>query len=347
MKTRTRSTLLLFVLPLVGACHQRTRDVFRTEVTFDLVPIALAVDPIDPGRVYLGATRGLFRSLDGARTWEPLPGAPPLRRIEGSALGPRRLWGLAGVDSATTIHRSDDDGASWSDLTPGLPAAPTGLAVDPRDGERAWVTTGTLLHVRAGAVWTPVFASVAAIESLTVDGAGALFAGLGGALHRSGDGGRTWTPSGQGLPGELARALAFDPLVRGTAYALGRDRVYRSGDGGQSWSPWGDPLPAASAPLAVALHRAGWDLLVRERAGGVLRMPVGGGGWTAAPLPFVSALASDPASPGVAYAAGPEGVLRTVDGGATWAPTDFGLPRRTEEVWQDEELKNDIFDEWH
>lgn len=324
---RRPTFLLLLLLPLVSACSGR--DEPYTLVTLE--GVSLAVDRIDPARLYLEATPGLFRSLDGGRSWHPLAGleAGLKRRIEGPTRGPRRLWAV-GPTGQREVYRSDDDGETWRDLSAGLPGAPSGLAVDPADGERAWVATGTTLHRRDGAGWETVFTSVAAIESLTIDGSGALFAGLEGTLHRSGDGGRTWSPAHHGLPGGAAYELAFDPLVAGTAFALGQGRIYRSSDAGRSWSPWGDPLPTASVQGLARLCWAGWDLLLLDGAGDLFRMPLAGGGWTRVTLAPMWLLASDPANPGVAYAGGPAGVFRTVDGGASWAQADAGLPRRVE-----------------
>lgn len=65
-----------------------------------------AVDPTDAESVLATTERGLVRSRDGGRTWQPVEGAPGLVVL---------AWGTAlyGVDVDGVVHRSATSGRTW------------------------------------------------------------------------------------------------------------------------------------------------------------------------------------------------------------------------------------------
>lgn len=82
-------------------------------------------------------------------------------------------------------------------------------------------------------------------------------------LHRSGDGGRTWTPVATGLHGDVL-ALETDPQVPGRLWAVVRGfGLMRSEDGGASWLPIGPGTTVWSAAIDHAY--ISFDPLVPER----------------------------------------------------------------------------------
>jgi hypothetical protein len=66
------------------------------------------------------------------------------------------------------------------------------------------------------------------------DGRGALAAGFGGTLLRSGDGGSSWQPVASGTKQTLS-SVAFAPDGRGALAVATGGTLLRSGDGGSSW----------------------------------------------------------------------------------------------------------------
>ena len=112
-------------------------------------------------------------------------------------------------------------------------------------------------------------------------------------MYRSGDGGSSWQPAGQGLPtssdGTGVEQLTIDPQRPTTIYATGHfNGVWRSDDRGGSWRV------------------------------------------TNLKNDSVTAFALDPRAPATLYALTGDGPQRSADGGASWQPVGAGLPARTD-----------------
>lgn len=79
-----------------------------------------AVDPGDARRLVSAAPGGVRRSTDGGSTWLE-PSGPPITAISWAPVG--TVWG---VEASGAVHRSDDDGVSWT-LAGRLPGQPQAL----------------------------------------------------------------------------------------------------------------------------------------------------------------------------------------------------------------------------
>jgi photosystem II stability/assembly factor-like uncharacterized protein len=96
-------------------------------------------------------------------------------------------------------------------------------------------------------------------------------------MHRSDDGGHSWTEITDGLPTEFGFAAAAHPHDRETFYVVpldpghgrtmpeGRAAVWRTRDAGESWERLGDGLPQRDAWLGVL--REGMSMDTYERPG--------------------------------------------------------------------------------
>jgi hypothetical protein len=244
------------------------------------------------------------------------------------------------------LHRSDDGGASWTEI-----AAPSYAGID------------------AEAADPPSLKLIWALEAGGQNEPGVLWAGtIPGGLFKSADRGDSWS---------LARGLWDDPrrkawmgggydqpgvhsvLVhphdpRRVTVAVSTGGVWESADGGDSWTLGGDGLRAAYLPPEQAhdlvhqdVHRlvrcpAEPDRLWIQHHNGVFASTEGFARWRELEPPvsaFGFAAAAHPARPGTAWFApavkdeyrypadGRLVVNRTDDGGKTFATLGAGLPQ--------------------
>jgi hypothetical protein len=245
------------------------------------------------------------------------------------------------------LHRSDDDGASWSEI-----AAPSYAGVDADEASPPSLKL----------IWT--------LETGGRDQPGVLWAGtIPGGLFRSDDRGETWSlvrslwdqPArkkwfGGGYDQAGIHSVCVDPRdSRRIAVAVSIGGVWESLDGGASWRVGGHGLRAAYVPPEQAgnpdmqdVHRmvrcAGApDALWIQHHNGVFRAQAGIDDWTElhpAGGGFGFPVAVHPGRPGTAWfapavkdefrypAEGRLLVSRTTDGGASFQSFGEGLPSR-------------------
>ncbi len=196
---------------------------------------AILVDPRDPNRVFVAvlghpygpnAERGVFRSTDGGQTWQKAlykdehtgavdlafdPGNPQTvyAVLWQARQGPWENGAFSGPNSG--LFRSTDGGATWTQLTAGLPSFAQGLGrigigIAPGDPSR-------------------MYALVESREN--------------GGLYRSDDAGASWKLvnreqriSGRGNDFACVRA---DPKNKDVVY-VANTSTYRSVDGGQTFT---------------------------------------------------------------------------------------------------------------
>ncbi len=200
---------------------------------------ALAICPQDPSVVWAGTGeasprnsagvgRGLFRSLDGGRSWHPC-GLEKTERIARIVVHPHRpdtLWVAAtgatwGESAERGVFKTEDGGRSWKRvLFVDARSGCADLAIDPANPNH--LVAAIWQHRR----WPWLFQS----------------GGPGSGLHVTWDGGASWKKLGpdDGLPaGELGRiGVAFAPGRPEVAYALVEAKksvLLRSADNGRSW----------------------------------------------------------------------------------------------------------------
>jgi len=242
------------------------------------------------------------------------------------------------------LHRSDDDGRSWSELA--APAFP------------------------ADAVGGPALFQVWTLEPGLASEPGRLWAGaLPAGLFRSDDRGENWSlvsalwnvPErekwfGGGYDDAGIHSISPDPRdPRRLFVAISCGGVWDSSDGGESWTLRGDGMVATYMPpeLAgqretqdphrVARYAAAPDTMWTQHHCGIFRSSDAGANWTPLKLPvddFGFAVAAHPRDPLTAWFVpaikdemrvprdGALSVTRTRDGGKTWESFRAGLPQR-------------------
>ncbi|MEM9592903.1 MAG: hypothetical protein AAGD06_01480 [Acidobacteriota bacterium] len=153
-------------------------------------------------RIYVGTTEGAILRLDrgaaGFALTNPQPAVPRTGYVSDLLAdpgSPGRLWATYSTAGGGTVFRSDDDGASWLDVSRagdggagGLPDLPVNaVAVDPEDSAKVWVAADV-------------------------------------GVHQSDDGGGRWTSFGRGLPNAVVADLCFHPgarLLRAATHSRG------------------------------------------------------------------------------------------------------------------------------
>jgi photosystem II stability/assembly factor-like uncharacterized protein len=206
----------------------------------------VAIDPRHPLVVWVGTGEnnsqrsvgygdGVYKSVDGGKHWTNV-GLEDSEHIGQFAIDPRNtdvvyvaaqgpLWREGGDRG---LYKTADGGKTWTRIL--VIDDKTGVSevrLDPRDPDVIYAVA----YQRHRRVWT------------LIDG------GPGSGIHKSSDGGKTWTKLKNGLPtGEMGRiGLAISPADPNVVYAIveaqeKKSGVYRSTDAGANWSKMGDYL---------------------------------------------------------------------------------------------------------
>jgi hypothetical protein len=210
---------------------------------------SLAMEPGNSERLYMGYFNRIVRSEDGGRTWHFVWG-------EEASIGGGKFW--------TILVAPQRDGRVWA------------------GGQSALFTAMTVRSTDWGETWEFVDPTPRAdntVRALALDPANpdALFAGAGGGVIRSNDGGRTWTYVLSQVNGvvfalavtaEAIYALSAEDFTPEPEKPLG---LYRSRDGGESWERLATP-EAAGGGQALAVGQRGVLLIGTRGPGGVWRL---------------------------------------------------------------------------
>ena len=246
-----RSHPYTFYMAQVNGGVWKTTDAGRTwKPIFDDQPTGsigvIAVAPSDANVVYVGSGEGLhrpdlstgdgvYKSTDAGKTWTHL-GLKDAQQIPNLAVDPRnanRLFVAAlghpyGPNEERGIFRSTDGGRTFEKIL--YKDENTGgndVDIDPSNPD---IVYATLWEERQGP-WE-----------------NAVWAGTGGGIFKSTDGGTTWKPLTNGLPQVIQANLSISPAnpkrlfaavagapTPGMSEQRGNSGMYRSDDAGESW----------------------------------------------------------------------------------------------------------------
>ena len=195
------------------------------------------------------------------------------------------------------IYKSVDGGDIWINVTPdiiGSSIFALALAIDPALPETVYVSFNDSIYKTndGGNSWIELFQFVQDIESIKIDpnNSDVIYAEGRDSLYRSIDGGKNWSTLGGGR----IRAFEISLTQPNTVYAFSyyhdakRDGYYvqKSEDAGESWTIVSGNLTDSNSTM--------WDINI---------------------------LAIDPTDPNIIYAAGHNGVYKSMDGGKGWIQT--------------------------
>jgi hypothetical protein len=302
--------------PSLPASINRSLDGGRTwtpQATMEPQPNSLAVDGLDPNRVFAASSAGLSVSADGGATWTSVTAVPgPAHAVATDITG---RVAVATDDGA--IEVSTNDGATFKRHVPRsgalsllLPAHAPDVIVE-RSADGWWYSTND------GTTWHLSNVHVGGLQLVEAPD-GTLYAAAGADVYKSLDEGATW----QRLtidPFHLFSAIAVD--ASGVVTVASSDSyVGRSVDAGATWS-W-----SVVAPEIVGLAAAGSGArLVASTYQSGLWASDDGMSWSwsqsgAAGTPLaLLGVATDPTHAGRIYVSSSDaGILRSDDGGASW-----------------------------
>ena len=333
-----------FYMAQVNGGVWKTTDAGRTwNPIFDDQPTGsigvIAVAPSNPDVIYVGSGEGLhrpdlstgngvYKSVDGGGTWAHL-GLTDAQQIPNLAVDPRnpdRVFIAAlghpyGPNEERGIFRSTDGGRTFQKvLYKDENTGGNDVDIDPSNPD---VVYATMWEERQGP-WE-----------------NAVWAGTGGGIFKSTDGGTTWTPLTKGLPVVVQANLAISPAnprrlyaaVAGTDkpglldQARGTGGIYRSDDAGESWTlVSSDPRPTGrigggDLPMPIPHPKDPDTLVVASTVS--WKSTDGGKSW----LPFKGAPGGEdyqngwfnPENPEIMLLAADQGAVVTLNGGQTWS----------------------------
>ena len=308
----------------------------------------------DSGVTWTGAATGTTQALDrvsvvGTDSVVVSGGCVVRRSDDGGATFRRLLWTVSDTRCAAPVTATDflanetgyllledgsmlrtaDGGHTWARraAVPGTRAAGGAFAptdvdfTSPAEGVAA-TTQGHLYRTTDGAEsWTLVRDVAAGIRDVYFVTPSVGFA-AGASLHRTLDGGATWT---QGAIGAffLSTIRCADALTCILTTQAGTS-LMRTADGGVTLSP----VTPSSRKLFAAAFAAGPHAVAAGEGGATVRSQDGGISWSpvgerlAQPFSRLRAVSRK-----LVFAVGPEGTLaRSLDGGRTWAAIGVSTP---------------------
>lgn len=297
-------TLLCLAAPAVAHDPSAWGGLFRSRddggswlpVDADLfigAALAVAVSPTDPNHLLYATDSRLMRSRNGGRDWNH----EAADRVFGPTLAV--AFGTTGktmlASGGSGLFRSAGD-ARWEVVDAPRGATPARTIVAAGDGRFVLAGPGGLFRsTDDGRTWTRAGSALpeapaTTLVLLSAKSPAQLAAVVGGNAWQSRDAGATWTPVIGGLPADRVEAVIPDPVGAGL-WAFAADRVYSTLDGGSGWQAHGVPLqPAGTSVRGLAVADGGKTLVLATH----------------------------------------RGLLRSADGGATWAQVQGALPTHLE-----------------
>ncbi len=312
------------------------------QATYGWYLSVVSVSPSSADTVLMGGL-DLRRSTSGGTTWTTV--TPPhvdIHALAWDASG--RL--LCGNDGG--VHRSTNNGTSWSALNEGLGTIQfyAGISTHPDDELIFFGGTqdnGTNRRNAAGDNWSNVLGGDGGWTQLDVTNPSRVFAELQGTsnLYRSTNGGSGFSFVGSGISAGDRNCFLPPYLIAPddpNRMLFATQRIWRSTNGGSNWSALsGDLTGGTGAIRALAIAPSDGNVVyAATNEGRFLRSDDGGANFTLLVTgnpgwPRVTReIFVHPDEPLTVYRAvaafGFDQVVRSTDGGATWTGQDGDLP---------------------
>jgi photosystem II stability/assembly factor-like uncharacterized protein len=317
----------------------------------DYVLDHIVIDPQNSKHIYISAwsvenqlAGDIFRSHDGGKNWDMLPG------MHGKSV---RALAIAASDSRVLVagaldgvFRSSDGGNSWERISPAKHAEIKNIesvAVDPKDPNAvyagtwhlAWKTSDGGLnwhHINKGMIDdSDVFSIIVDSTNPSI-----VFASACSGIYKSESAGDLFHKL-QGIPfsARRTRVLKQDPVNPAIVYAGTTEGLWKTADGGKTWKRVSNPEVVVNDVL-VDPRNSNRVLLATDRSGvlasddGAQTFSASNHGYTHRYVSSILADKNDPNTLMVGVVNDREwgGVFVTRDGGQSWRQKSTGLGGR-------------------
>ena len=245
--------------------------------------IALAVDPNNPARYFVGAASGgVWRTVNAGITWTPVfdrEGSYSIGCVVLDPKNPLTVWVGTGennsqrsVSYGNGVYRSDDAGKTWRNVGLKTSEHIGRIAIDPQDSNIVYVAA-------QGPLWGP---------------------GGDRGLYKTTDGGKTWKQILKISDHTGVTDVVIDPQNPETVYAAAYQRrrhmwtlidggpesaLYKSTDAGVTWNKLRAGLPTTEmGRIGLAISPVDSNVIyaqveAADRKGGIFRSSDRGGSW--------------------------------------------------------------------
>ncbi|HNG33749.1 MAG TPA: SBBP repeat-containing protein, partial [Blastocatellia bacterium] len=295
----------------------------------------------------------LFKSADAAANWNAAANGLPNSTVRAIAFNPTNS---AEILAATNLglFRTTNGGGQWNAVT--LPAlsggtlSVTAVAFDPKTPATIYLGTSAGVYKSFNGGQSFQLRSIGlanrAVARLAIDpvNTATLYAATTAGVFKTTDGGESWLAFNSGLNDLTINALVINPNEPATLYAGTARGVFKTVNGATAWTAASNGLGTASSPLAIGVLAidpvapATLYAAVNSATGAVLfKTTDGGANWRAADTGLATttggvqtravpaALAISTLTPATIYAATPQGLFKSADGGGAWALMNKGI----------------------
>jgi photosystem II stability/assembly factor-like uncharacterized protein len=174
----------------------------------------IVINPANPQVLYAGY-QNVHRSVDGGASWKKVSNFTDSQVVDTIVLAPsdpKTIYvGRSNGFSPGSFYRSTNEGATFTDISAGLPDAVTGVAIDPKNPMRLWVS---------------------------------LQGGNTNAVYSSQNGGATWVNySGTALPNSSTRSIVYETGSQDALYVGTVAGVYYRDAMMNNWQSYNKNLP--------------------------------------------------------------------------------------------------------
>ena len=299
----------------------------------------LAVDPTDSAVMYAANGGALYRTTDGALSWQRLASLTTGTAVTAIVVTP----GTSDIVyvAAGGVLRSADRGATWTKVNSGLTGLSTSsavetIALDPKKPSTLYAGTenGMFQTLDGGAHWSLLKSSVgmSTIFAIVVDpvAPSTIYVSTNGkGLCRTTDGGAHWTTLSKGPRQGTIAGIAVDPLKHTTLYAAtSSDGIMKSLNSGTTWSAANGGLATKNMHAVAVDQRREGTVYALGADGNFFRSTDAGKSWkrtSGFPLQDARIIVPDPRSAGTLCVGTSGGVFRSVDGGTSWVRAVTGM----------------------